>query len=379
MIFVALLLLLLNGCLVGLLVYGRWRSRNLPENTDIPPGGWPVISIIIAARDEEAEIEQALQSVLRIDYPALEVIVVNDRSTDGTGAVLERLREQHPQLNVVAITELPAGWLGKNHALWRGVQQAKGEWLLFTDADIVFAPPTLKRAMALAHGTLDHLTISPGIRSISFWVNLLVALFGRNFAVFVQPWKVRDPKSPRYVGLGAFNLVRRSAYDKAGGHPPIRLRPDDDLKLGKILKNSGARQDIVFGDGALSLQWYSSVGVMACGLEKNVLAGVDYRISFLIFGLVFVLISDLGPWLAIPFADPLAASVALIAGLLSMLGTALFLPQVGKSWCWAVFTPVLSSIIVYMFARSAWLTIYRGGIAWRGCFYSLRELKENKV
>jgi glycosyltransferase involved in cell wall biosynthesis len=365
---------------VAVLLHGASQSRFLPPDVEMPDGGWPTVSIIVAARDEEAEIEKALQSLLALDYPNFEVIVVNDRSRDGTGAVLERMRGTYPQLKVVTVTELPAGWLGKNHALNRGVREATGDWLLFTDADIVFEPRTLKRSLALIRKEgIDHLTISPAIRSDSFWVNLLVTIFMRNFGLFVRPWKARDPKSKYYVGLGAFNLVRRAVYEKVGGHEAIRLRPDDDMKLGKIIKTGGFHQEVVIGVDALSLQWYSSVDAMMRGLEKNVLAGADYRLGFMLFSLAAVFFADAGFWFLLPFADLPTACVLLAAGLLSMLSAALFFPNVGRSWLWAVLTPLLSTIMVYIFLRSIYLTLYRGGIAWRGCFYPLAELKENQV
>ena len=379
-IYVAAALLALQLWQLTILVQGRLRSRALPKNTTIAAGAWPMVSILIAARDEEAEIENALRSVLNLDYAAFEVIAVNDRSTDRTAEVLERMKQEYPMLKVVTITDLPPGWLGKNNALHRGVQHAAGDWLLFTDADIVFEPLALKRALALATSDgLDHLAVTPAIRSGSFWINMLVALFARNFTLLVRPWKARDPKSPCHIGIGAFNLVRRTAYEKVGGHEVIRLRPDDDLKLGKILKLTGFHQDVVFGIDALSLQWYPSVRAMTLGLEKNVLAGVDYRLGFLAFGLTMMLLCDLGPWVLLAFGDPATMIAAAAAGILSMLGAALFFPAIGKHWAGAVLTPLLSLVITYIFARSAFLTLYRGGISWRGNFYPLEELKQNRV
>lgn len=379
MLYLACALLALQLYNVVLLLYGRAQARDLPSGTTID-GAWPRVSIIIPARDEEAEIEQALRSVLALDYPNVEVIVVNDRSTDRTSEVLTMVQATHPQLRIETITELPAGWLGKNHALMRGVSIATGELLLFTDADIVFTPDALKRTVALlVNDRIDHLTVSPVIRSDSFWINMLSAMFIRNFTLFVKPWRARDPKSPNHIGLGAFNLVRRNAYEAAGGHERIRLRPDDDMKLGKILKLGGFRQEIVFGQDALSLQWYSSVRAMTVGLEKNILAGVDYRVWFLAFGLCVVLLSDLGPLALLGWTDVPTTIVAASASFVSMWTLALFLPFTSQSRLTAVLTPALTTILVWIFARSAFLTLKRGGIAWRGCFYPLAELRQNEV
>src|SRR5690606_5030460 len=130
---------------------------------------WPRVSIIVPARNEEREIEAALQSVLHLDYPDYEVMVVNDRSTDGTGAILERMQSAYPQLRVATVTELPRGWLGKNHAMYFGAQQASGELLLFTDADIVMRPDTLRRAVYyLEREKLDLLPMTPRVDMPSF-------------------------------------------------------------------------------------------------------------------------------------------------------------------------------------------------------------------
>ncbi len=379
MLYLACAFLALQLYNLVLLLYGRAQARYLPAEAVID-GAWPRVSIIIPARDEEAEIEQALRSVLALDYSNVEVIVVNDRSTDHTGEVLAKVHASHPQLRVETITDLPPGWLGKNHALMRGVARATGELLLFTDADIVFTPDALKRTVALlVNDRIDHLTVSPIIRSESFWINLLSAMFIRNFTLFVKPWRARYPKSENHIGLGAFNLVRRAAYESAGGHERIRLRPDDDMKLGKILKLGGFRQEIVFGPDALSLQWYSSVRAMTVGLEKNILAGIDYRVWFLAFGLCVLLLSDLGPLALIGWTDWPTTIVAASASFVSMWTLALFLPFTSQSRLLALLTPVLTLMIVWIFARSAFLTLKRGGIAWRGCFYPLAELRRNEV
>ncbi len=380
MFYVALILFVLLVYQFGVLLEGRFRSKILPPLPTPEPSSWPRVSIIIAARDEEADLEPALQSILNLDYPDYEIVAVNDRSRDGTGAVLERMSQMHPRLKVITITELPQGWLGKNHALSKGCGIATGELLLFTDADIVFEPATLKRAVAFLLGEpLDHLSLSPFVRSRSLAVNLLVTMFVRNFVLFIRPWKARDPKSPYFVGIGAFNLIRRSVYDAVGGHEPIRLRPDDDIKLGKLIKQAGYKQDLAFGADALSLEWYPTVGAMIRGLEKNVLAGVDYRIGFLLFGMGMMLFLDLGPWALLASGEPWTMALASASCLLSMGSIAIFFPQTRMPLPYALLTPILGCLICYTFLRSAFLTLWRGGIYWRETFYPLAKLRENRV
>mgnify|MGYP001237708278 CR=1 FL=1 len=210
-------------------------------------GPAPRVSVVVAARNEARGVEAGMRSLLAQHYPALEIVAVNDRSTDETGAILDRLALGEPRLRVVHVAELPAGWLGKNHALALGAAAASGAWLLFTDADVVMQRDTLSRAIGHAERTgLDHLTVVPDL-ILPGLLKCFTVGFIVWFSVYVRPWKASDPKSRFFVGVGAFNLVRTTAYQRAGGHEPIRMRPDDDLKLGKILKRSGARAEALSG------------------------------------------------------------------------------------------------------------------------------------
>lgn len=380
MLYVAIGLLLLQLWTLYLIVQGYHLTRHLPADVPDRQTPWPTVSILIPARDEEAEIEAALRSVLALDYPAKEIIVINDRSTDRTGAILARIHEAHPELTVVTVTELPAGWLGKNHALHVGAQAARGELLLFTDADVVFAPAALKKTVSVLEADgLDHLTIGPRISSRGLLVRLMIALFGRGFTLFTQPWKARDPRSPRHIGLGVFNLVRRHAYEQVGGHARIALRPDDDLKLGKILKLGGFRQDLRHGLDDLSVAWYPSFRAFVRGLEKNVLAGIDYRVGALFVLLSVALSMSLGPYLLLVLGDTPTRCVAATAIVISWITYGLFFPIPRLSRLFVFFEPVAVVLMMYTFVRSALLALRRGGIVWRDTFYPLALLRKNVV
>ena len=379
MIYVAALLLLLQLIQVLILLQGYRRTRQLPTETPHRET-WPRVSILIPARDEEAEIEQALRSVLALDYPDREIVVINDRSTDDTGPILARLSSEHPELKVVTVETLPAGWIGKNHALHVGAQSSTGELLLFTDADVSFSPAALRKAVsALEDDRLDHLTVGPRMWSRSLWVGLLIGFFGRAFTVFFRPWEAIDPRSKCYVVLGAFNLVRRRVYEQLGGHRRIALRPDDDMKLGKIIKEAGFRQDIRHGQEEMSVPWYPTVGAFVRGLEKNVLAGVDYRVIQLFFNLTLALMMLFAPWVLLALGDWPTQAVAGAALFLSFASFAVFLRLSGVGPWWAILEPVVGLIFVYTFARSVILTKWRGGIYWRDTFYPLEEMRRNEV
>jgi cellulose synthase/poly-beta-1,6-N-acetylglucosamine synthase-like glycosyltransferase len=357
-------------------------NRSIRFLRDLPPLASPLprVSIVIPARNEERNLEEALRSVLALDYDNLEIEVVEDRSTDRTGEILERMAAADPRLRVVRVRELPPGWLGKNHALWLGAEKATGEFLLFTDADVVMAPSILRRAIgAMAADGLDHLTASPEIDRPSALFEMFIGAFSLFFALFTRPWKVKDPKSPRYVGIGAFNLVRASAYRAVGGHRTIAMRPDDDLKLGKILKTGGFRQEFAFGQGMLRVEWYASVRELIQGLMKNAFSAVDYRVSVVVFSTVFQLTLLVWPFLAI-FVTTGATRWLNLASVLVLVALCwINAPLAGVRRWHGVGFPLATLLFLYIVWRATVLTLWNDGIDWRGTHYPLAELKANKV
>lgn len=365
--------------MLGLLAAGA-RSRLEFPGTAQPPDRWPPVSIVVAARDEGAAIETAMRSLLALDYPALELIAVDDRSTDATAGILDRLAAGNPRLKVVHVHALPSGWLGKNHALARGAREANGDLILFADADVAFAPAVLREAVAvLEEERLDHLALAPGLRLPGAWLAACVAYFGRQFYLFLRPWRARDPRSSAYIGVGAFNLVRAGAYRAVGGHERIALRPDDDVKLGKLLKAAGFRQDLRHAPEALSVQWYASVGEFVRGLEKNVLAGLDYHGVLGLAGLAALFSLEALPWIILALGDAPARWAALAAILVAVGTLAAILRETRAPVAAALLAPAAAAIFVYACARSILLTYARGGIVWRGTFYPLAELRRNEV
>ncbi|RYD97526.1 MAG: glycosyltransferase, partial [Sphingobacteriales bacterium] len=276
-IYASLMLLLWLATSALLLSGTRKISYLRDESTDTVTQA-PSVAILIAVKDEEADLEQALQSVCALRYPNFRVVVVNDRSTDGTGAILSRMAQGNPLLTVLNVDELPAGWLGKNHALYRGYCAAEAEWLLFTDGDVQFAPDALQQAMHyVQRKDLQHLTVLPQVTSRSGLFRAVMNTFALMLDIKLKPWTVSDPDSPSSMGVGAFNLVQRKAYERAGTHLMISLRPDDDLQLGARIKASGSRQDVAYGEGALWLEWYSSLRAFVNGLMKNMYSVYDYK------------------------------------------------------------------------------------------------------
>jgi len=380
LLYLALASLVATSVCAVLLIWSGLLMRRLADVTVLERDAWPKVSLIAPARNEERHIEAAVRSLVTIDYPGLEITIVNDRSTDRTGEILGRLAAEFPQLNMVTLTELPAGWLGKNHALQLGADRSRGEWLLFTDADIVFEPSALRRAItyALTH-QLDHLAATPRTEMPGWFLQSFIVTFVVYFSLFVRLWAVRNPRSTAHVGIGAFNLVRAEVYRAVEGHRRIPLRPDDDLKLGKIIKLAGYRQDLVNAEEFLLVRWYASLGEMIRGLEKNTFSAMEYSTWFSLFSGGMSLVNNVWPFVAIwLLAGPARwVNVAIVLVLLWIAwstGRTLKAP-----WASALVFPLAVLLLVYIQWRTMVLNLYHGGIHWRDTFYPLAELRANRV
>jgi glycosyltransferase involved in cell wall biosynthesis len=351
-------------------------SRIVPR--DAQPARQARISVVIPALNEAAGIRAGTESLLRQDYPDLEIIAVDDRSTDATGAILDAVAVDYPgRVRVVHVTELPRGWLGKNHALWLGARHATGDWLLFTDADVVYDSTAIRRALVYAQRErLDHLAMAPHLVAKGYWLNAFVAFFLYSFTLFIRPDLANDPKSRVGMGIGGFNLIRRDAYERIGTHKAISLRPDDDVRLGKRVKRSGLRQRLLNGTDLLTVHWYSSLGEAIRGLEKNGYSGVDYSLINVV-GAVLTVFSLLTlPWLLLPFARG-RARLLLVGTVGIHAATLLATSGLNRrpSWRYLPAFPVVALIFAYTILRAAWLAHRREGIAWRGTIYPLAELR----
>jgi cellulose synthase/poly-beta-1,6-N-acetylglucosamine synthase-like glycosyltransferase len=232
-------------------------------------------------------VNESVVSMLAQDYAGiLEVIVVNDRSTDRTGEILDALVTKHPgNLQVLHVELLPVGWLGKTHALYIGAAEATGEWLLATDADVILTADCSDKAIrnAIDNG-LDHLTLPPEIVSRGVLLQSFVAAFTLVFEMTQRPWRVNDPQAREHAGIGAFNLIRKDAYERIGNHRAIRMRPDDNRKLAKLIKGHGFRQGVAYGAGLVSVQWHRTLPGAVRGLSKSMFSALDYRISATVAG-----------------------------------------------------------------------------------------------
>jgi hypothetical protein len=362
------------------LLIGNRSVDALRDISPVPGTSPKKVSIIVAARNEQRNIRTALQSLLDLKYPNYELVVVDDRSEDATGTILDAMAVANPRLNVIHIDSLPAGWLGKNHALWVGSKQASGDYLLFTDADIIMESTIVTRAVTyMERNHLDHLAATPSMLMPTTLLGMFGVSFMVIFALFTRPWKAKDPKSRYHIGIGAFNMVRTETYRYVGGHETIRLRPDDDIKLGKIVKNSGFRQGVAYAPEFLAVEWYASIAEVIKGLEKNTFSGADYSILVVVSGAASQLICSVWPFAALFLTSGVTWSLNLAIIVLSLIlysDSARF--HHSKTW-YAIGYPLATTLFAVIMMRTMILNLVQGGIYWRGTFYSLTELKANKV
>jgi glycosyltransferase involved in cell wall biosynthesis len=386
--------------IAGTILALAWLSRiidaaiGMPSVADISKPEWdrnpvaaagnPRVSIIVPARNEEKDIAESLKRVLALDYDNYEVIAINDRSTDRTGEIMEEVAAKaaagRPILKVIHHQTLPTGWLGKAHAMWTAANSATGDWLLFTDADVLFKPDSVRRALVYAESEkADHVVLFPEMIMKQPGEYMMIAFFQTMFVFGHRPWKVADPTTKDHMGVGAFNLLRTSTYQAVGTYKALRMEVLDDMKLGKVVKNAGFAQRNVFGADLISIRWARGAMGVVNNLTKNFFALLSFqwpRTVLSAFALGFLnLMPFLGVWLShgwarLPYAIALAS---------------MFSIYVGMSWrsrvppYYFALHPVSTMIFIYTLFRSMFLTLWHDGVIWRGTRYPLEELRKGLV
>ncbi len=371
------------GNLLILLSLIRHRRAILPlAAAPAPPhdtlAHWPTVTAIVPARDEAAGLRPAVASLLRQDYPDLRLVLVDDRSTDGTGCIMAELARAHPdRVQVLRVDRLPPGWLGKTHALWLGAGVATGDWLLFTDADALFAPGCLRRAVAHAEAhRLDHLTLFCTVVARGYWLDAFMSTYQYALLASQLPYRAANPRSPAGLGLGGFNLIRRPAYERIGTFAAVALRPDEDVRFGRRVKRCGLRQGVLSGAGLLWQEWYPSLGGAIAGLEKGLFAGLDYSVPQVAVAVGWLGALIVSPPLLAWGAPPEARRWLLTAAGIHALNVVLANRQLGRRAGHVVpALPVAGALLCWAFTRSCARALLVGGVRWRGTLYPLAELR----
>ncbi len=368
--------------LIAAVVIGRGMSQ-IPFMSEAPdPGGQPLprISIIFAARDEAEKLPRALGTFTHLDYPNYEVIAADDRSVDATPAILDAAAANNPHFKAVHITDLPDGWLGKPHALEAAFRQSTGEWIVFTDADVRFSPQVLRKALGLAESKgWDHLTILADVDMHGFWEITAIAFFGWMFVLGSQPWRVSNPRSSAYMGVGAFQMVRRSAYEAIGTHRRLAMEVIDDMKLGKLIKQHGFLSGLAVCQGFVRVRWQNGFGELVRGVTKNMFAGFGYSVPFALFAITNLTLISIVPAFALFFTHGWTQFAAAVCVATSMALEGLLVKETDVSPLYGLTHPLGAVIFIYMVLRSMFITLRQGGVVWRGTFYPLEKLRRGTV
>nr|ACU26480.1 glycosyltransferase [uncultured bacterium HF186_25m_13D19] len=377
MISLSLCAISLLSLMVYLVVF--YRARGVPElieTTVTPCATWPTVSLIVPACNEASTIEAALRSILACAYPALEVLVVNDRSTDATGAMIDDVARGDARVVVHHIEALPEGWLGKVHAMHIASREAKGDYVIYADADVHLAPGALQAAVAWAERErIDMMALIPKMHAEGVLLNATLGGFGGFFLAGTNARAVNRDSEEAYAGVGAFSMVRRSVFEASPGWEWLRLEIADDLGLALMMHRAGARGRIALAPRLLSLRWYTSLGGFIRGLEKNMFPVVA-RFSPLRACVITVgaLMMPLSPLLLL--FGPYAWLGGLTLGLNGLL--CFFANPAGARPLAYLLSPLAPCVMALILMRSTFKALIHGTVSWRGTRYDLASLKTNQ-
>lgn len=371
------------GAITGILWLGALIATlrgvmSVPRMRDVEVSDrdWPRISLVRPACNEGLRLEAATQQALSLDYPDLQVVLINDRSTDETPAIIDQLAGDE-RVVAVHVSELPDGWLGKLNAMEQGVKHADGEWLLFADADSHFAAGTLQRAVTYAdRAEVDFVSVLPGVEHADFLADASFSAANAFLCAGLQPWKIeRDDTT--IAGTGAFMLVRRTAFERTPGFEWLKLEVSDDFGLCLMIKQHGGRAAFLVAPKSVRLTWYASFGEMVTSMQKNFFA-ISGRFSgarCLLQAIVLVMLA-VGPFAAL-FAD---SAWSLPVGLVGIGASVLN----GLIVAWWTDRPIVTALLpwlgllatAFIVIRSAIIGVRNGGIIWRGVLYRTEDLRD---
>jgi glycosyltransferase involved in cell wall biosynthesis len=393
---ISMVIVVLTWCLAAVWLYKATRAlfgmRSVPDLNELdfttlpalPTGTGPHLTVVVPACNEEGSIANTLGSLLAQKGIRLQIVAVDDRSTDSTGermeAVAARIEDGSPHvLEVIRNRELPAGWLGKPHAVSLGVARAVAQWILLTDADLNFAPQCLAKALRLAEARrADHMVLLPTLIQRSWAESAMVAVFQVLAQWSIRLWKVEDPKARDFLGVGGFNMIRASTLEAIGGVEAVRLEVVEDISIGWLVKHHKFQSVVAVGPGQASIRWFEGAFGVVANLEKNGFAAFRFALPLMV-----VALASMGLQIALPFIALFLGWTGVAAAAAMYLGIAIGYRANHKvngvsPVLAVVYAPALA-VLCWGFLRSAVLTLGRGGVTWRGTFYPLAELKRGMI
>ncbi len=322
-------------------------------------------------------MEAALSSRLRSAYPDLEFILINDRSADGTGEIMDRVAAGDSRAKTIHVTDLPEGWLGKVNALRLGAAAARGEWLLFSDADVHISGDALEKAVYMAETErLDHLAVMPELNPCGFLTDSALATL-QDFALRWVTWDSEASRPGAAVGIGAFNLVRRSAFERTPGFEWLRLEVIDDMGLALMMKRHGFRGRAVHGRDCVDITFVNSFRELTASCDKGIFAGANYNCGILAAAILAGALFDIVPFVLL-FAGGAASLLAALSCMTALLKTLIASRWNRRPLLPALCLPLGGAICAYLSLHSMFAALRHGGIRWRDSFYPLAKLKEGK-
>lgn len=365
--------------IVVLTLHGLSREEPLlaTPNLRLTAADAPLVSILVPARNEQQRVlEPCIRSILAQDYGNFEVVAVNDRSTDNTGTILKRLAMSDERLRVIEGEELPPGWLGKPYAMQQALDHARGEWILATDADMIFEPAALRTALNRAlESNEDALSLIPRFEAGSFWERVMIPTWEWVFLMFTIFYRVNDPKSDRGAGIGGFFLIRRTVLDRVGGYEALKDEVMEDVRLAERIKRVDARLMIDRAPALVRTRMYSTFSEMWECCTKNWFSGVNFSFPFALLCVASMYLGAVVP--------PLIGLGALLAMTLGTVGLGLvvaaassWLFQVlvmtivnrrsGVSKIYALTAPLGLALLYAMLFDSAIRIVTGAGVTWKG-------------
>jgi len=332
----------------------------------------PTVSIIVPARNEERTLFQCLTSLLMQDYHDFELIVVNDQSTDQTLNLITAQEAQDARVRSLTITTLPEGWTGKNHALSRGTQEAKGEWLLFTDADTYHMASTLRETLEFAQRQqLDMLSLSPDQECVGFWEQLLQPTIFETLSHWFSYQRINNQDDPQAASNGQYILIKQSFYNMLGGHHAIQQSILEDVELAQRTKRAGGKLWFAPAHGKVRVRMYNTFKEIWNGWAKNLYLlqkqGQEHlfetSMRIILFDITPGIILTLGAWFGIPL------SILVLAGVLLLVRGLMLTVRwqtLGFATHYAPLYPLGSSLVLLLLWYSAIRHIGNFGVSWKG-------------
>jgi glycosyltransferase involved in cell wall biosynthesis len=373
-----------------------WGFRKIPDLLKRPvirggagTSGSPVLSVIVPARNEEKAIEATLRSLLGVIGVVLEIVAVDDRSTDNTGRTMDRLAaeiksgktETAHAFKVIHIDNLPAGWMGKTHAMATAARQTTAPWLLFTDGDVKFREDSLARVLGYVDQVAaDHVVLFPTLILRSRGERMMMG-FLQVFAIWcTRPWRASNPDARRdFLGIGAFNMIRRSVYESIGGFEALRMEVLEDVRLGYEVKKRKFSQHVVLGHNLVRIHWAEGAMGIVNNLTKNAFAIFRFHLWLIVAAMIGVGLLCVLPFLGVFFIQSGGSWILLpsVVTLLALAAMYEFYKQfTGTSTFYALTFPFAACLFLYALGQSLTMTLRGGGVTWRGTFYPLQELKK---